>query len=73
MKQPRYLCALLRQNVASKILLLSGPRQVGKTTLAKSLFLHSFDDLNYDIPEMRLQLKRKAWRRSHFDFKAGFN
>ncbi len=42
---------------------MSGPRQCGKTTLAKSLN-NSFDYLNYDNFEDRSQIHKMAWNRS---------
>ncbi|HKY09276.1 MAG TPA: hypothetical protein VJQ55_13580 [Candidatus Binatia bacterium] len=35
--EPRYLVPQLRQDLARKMVLMAGPRQVGKTTLALSL------------------------------------
>ena len=46
-----------------KVVLLSGPRQVGKTTLAKTFFPKSSEYFNADRAEDRLLLQRKAWRR----------
>ncbi len=46
-----------------KIVLLSGPRQSGKTTLAKSLY-PNFDYLNYDAVEDRSILQEKSWDRA---------
>ena len=45
-----------------KIILLTGPRQCGKTTLAKNLG-KTYDYLNYDSGEDRLALAKKAWDR----------
>jgi predicted AAA+ superfamily ATPase len=39
-------------------MLITGPRQCGKTTLAKQL-ASSFDYFNYDATEDRLALKNK--------------
>ncbi len=46
-----------------KIILISGPRQSGKTTISKTL-IPLFDYFNYDAPEHRLALKEKSWDRS---------
>ena len=35
--RPRYLAAQVRRDLAQKMVLVAGPRQVGKTTLARSL------------------------------------
>ncbi len=45
-----------------KIVLLSGPRQTGKTTLSKML-LGSHECLNFDFAEHRLALIKKDWDR----------
>ena len=58
----RYLYSYIEQDLTSKIVLVSGPRQCGKTTLAKHLN-PSFDYFNYDSAESRLALKRKSWDR----------
>jgi uncharacterized protein len=59
----RYLSAPLRTDLSRKILLLTGPRQCGKTTLAKSL-LPDFQYLNHDLAEHRLILREKSWDRT---------
>jgi predicted AAA+ superfamily ATPase len=46
----------------SKIVLLSGPRQCGKTTLSKQLYTN-FDYFNYDAREDRVALTQKSWDR----------
>lgn len=45
-----------------KIVLLSGPRQVGKTYLSKKLS-DNFIYLNYDNEELRREIKEKSWSR----------
>jgi len=50
------------KDLSTKIIILSGPRQCGKTTLSKSLFT-SYDYLNYDSSEDRLKLLKKQWDR----------
>ncbi len=58
----RYLNAALTEDLGHKILLLTGPRQVGKTTLSK--MLHSdYQYINYDLAEHRLLFKEKSWDR----------
>ncbi|MEZ4705390.1 MAG: ATP-binding protein [Bdellovibrionota bacterium] len=52
----------LRNYLDSKMLLLTGPRQSGKTTLAKQL-PGSCDYLNYDHDEHRRWIKEKSWDR----------
>ncbi|MDD5434110.1 MAG: AAA family ATPase, partial [Nitrospira sp.] len=46
-----------------KIVLLSGPRQVGKTTLAKDLYPDTSEYFNMDSAEHRLLIQKQAWRR----------
>jgi predicted AAA+ superfamily ATPase len=58
----RSLEETLRDDLERKIVLLSGPRQVGKTTLAKGLS-RDLVYLNYDAAEDRIELGKKAWRR----------
>ncbi len=58
----RYLQTYIEKDLPSKIVLLTGPRQCGKTTLSKQLTT-SFDYLNYDSAESRLILKEKSWDR----------
>lgn len=58
----RYLKSYILQDLPSKIVLLTGPRQCGKTTLSKHLD-KAFDYLNYDSGEDRLALSQKAWDR----------
>jgi uncharacterized protein len=52
----------IRADLKRKIVLLSGPRQAGKTTLSKQLGL-SFAYLNFDSADDRSLLMRKEWRR----------
>lgn len=58
----RYIQSYIEQDLPNKIVLLTGPRQCGKTTLAKQLY-PSFDYFNYDSAENRLALKRQSWDR----------
>ncbi len=46
-----------------KIVLLTGPRQVGKTFFTKSL-MHSFEYLNFDHADGRAIIKQMSWDRS---------
>lgn len=59
----RALQKYILADLPNKIVLLSGPRQSGKTTLTKQLY-GEFDYLNYDSSEDRLLLKQKRWDRS---------
>ena len=58
----RHLAEAIRRDVDRKIVLLSGPRQCGKTTLARSLFA-GHDYLNFDHPEHRMAIQRRTWDR----------
>ena len=64
MKKPlkRYLSSCLKQDLKSKILIITGPRQSGKTTLSKHLGL-SFDYLNYDDRRHHKVLIERSWDR----------
>src|SRR5690242_8162861 len=58
----RYLKKYIQADLDKKIVLIMGPRQCGKTTLAKRLF-NEYDYFNYDSAEDRLSLRRKSWDR----------
>ena len=58
----RYLLKTLRIDLKDKILIITGPRQSGKTTLAKNLF-NQFDYLNYDNREDHKIILEKSWDR----------
>ena len=58
----RYLSNFIIKDLSRKCILLSGPRQVGKTTLARSLFGQS-EYLNYDIVSDRRVIMSQSWNR----------
>jgi len=58
----RYLENRIKKDLGKKIILLSGPRQCGKTTLSKMLD-PDFDYLDYDYAEHRLIIDEKGWDR----------
>jgi uncharacterized protein len=58
----RYLYHELKSTIKNKMLLVSGPRQVGKTTLAKSL-CDSYEYLNFDSSSHRRKIKDETWDR----------
>lgn len=58
----RLLSAYVKQALSEKIVLLTGPRQCGKTVLAKQLYSDA-DYFNYDAVEDRLALRDKSWDR----------
>ncbi len=61
MVRVRYLTAQLRRDLRRKLVLLAGPRQCGKTTLAKSLLDDRGEYLNWDITKDRRVIRELAW------------
>ncbi len=59
----RYLAGYLQEFAQSKMVLLSGPRQVGKTTLCQEWLGADGLYLNWDIPEHREEVLRKIFHR----------
>lgn len=59
----RYLAQYIQEDLDKKIILLTGPRRVGKTTLSKML-KNDFDYFNYDSVDDRLALLERSWDRS---------
>lgn len=59
----RYLTKYVQEDLDKKIILLTGPRQTGKTTLSKML-KSDFDYFNFDNLDDRLSLQKKSWDRS---------
>jgi len=58
----RYLKKHVLSDIRQKIIIITGPRQCGKTTFSKHLF-PSYDYFNYDAAEDRLRLQKKVWDR----------
>ncbi len=58
----RYLEDFIKKDIGEKIIIITGPRQVGKTTLAQ-MINKNYDYLNYDYPEHRIMLKERSWDR----------
>ena len=58
----RYLEKFVRKDLEEKIVLLSGPRQVGKTTLSRQLTT-SHVYLNYDAASDRQTIRGEEWDR----------
>ncbi|MEW6367754.1 MAG: ATP-binding protein [Acidobacteriota bacterium] len=56
----RYLEAQIREDLQEKLVLVSGPRQVGKTTLSKQL-VEPFVYLSYDSAADRRMIHREEW------------
>src|SRR5437764_518178 len=57
----RYLSARLTRDLSKKMVLLAGPRQCGKTTLAKSLLDERGQYLSWDITKDRRIIREAAW------------
>src|SRR5205823_11076986 len=57
----RYLTARLTRDLRRKMVLLAGPRQCGKTTLAKSLLDERGQYLSWDITKDRRIIREAAW------------
>ena len=57
--EPRYLLPQLRQDLDRKMVLVAGPRQVGKTTLALSLPGARAGYLSWDVPSDRERILRR--------------
>jgi predicted AAA+ superfamily ATPase len=62
----RYLNDRVRQDLTKKMLVLTGPRQVGKTTLSRQLVaeLSGAQYLNYDVVAHRAVMLAQSWRAS---------
>ncbi len=62
----RYLDDRVRQDLAQKMVMLTGPRQVGKTTLSRQLVaeLPGAQYLNYDVAAHRAVMLAQSWRAS---------
>ncbi len=62
----RYLDDRIRQDLQSKMVLLTGPRQVGKTTLSQQLVeeLPGSQYLNFDVAAHRSVIQAQSWRQS---------
>ena len=53
----------IKADLDHKIILLSGPRQVGKTMLSKALYPQNAEYFNMDNEDHRLIIRKSAWRR----------
>lgn len=58
----RYLTECIQKDLKKKAILLSGPRQVGKTTFARAL-ISGGEYLNYDVVADRKAILAQAWRK----------
>jgi len=55
----RYLSDQIEKDLRRKMVFVGGPRQVGKTTLAKSLLTKPQGYLNWDVPEHREHILKR--------------
>lgn len=62
MERPRYIREIISRDLSEKMVFLTGPRQVGKTTLART-FLKGPDDryYNWDRREDRRSIRTAVW------------
>lgn len=58
----RSITPIVKEFLDDKIILISGPRQVGKTSLSKSLVSH-FQYFNYDSSNHRTLIQEQSWVR----------
>jgi len=56
---PRYLEAQAREDLGRKMVFISGPRQVGKTTVAKRILGGADGYLNWDVAEHRERILKR--------------
>ena len=54
----RYLRPVLERDLAQKMVILGGPRQVGKTSLGRSLIPNPQAEMNYDVAAQRQAILR---------------
>ena len=62
----RYVDERVRQDLQKKMVVLTGPRQVGKTTLSQQLVaeLPGSQYLNFDVAAHRAVIQAQSWRQS---------
>ncbi|MBS0359419.1 MAG: AAA family ATPase, partial [Proteobacteria bacterium] len=55
----RYLAPQIKEDLTRKMVFVGGPRQVGKTTLAKTFLKNDEGYLNWDVPLQREQILKR--------------
>ena len=60
----RYLTQYLQKDITHKMIILSGPRQSGKTTLSKGLLDPHGTYLNWDIPTQQKIIRERSWSKT---------
>ncbi len=65
-RMKRYLDERIREDLQKKMVVLTGPRQVGKTTLSQQLMaeLPASQYLNFDVAAHRSVIQSQNWRQS---------
>ena len=58
----RAITKSLKKDLEDKLIILSGPRQVGKTTLSRSLYAN-YEYLNFDIKDERKMILEESFRK----------
>jgi predicted AAA+ superfamily ATPase len=64
----RFITSYILEDLQKKMVFVGGPRQVGKTTLAKAILAANFPAgryLNWDLDEDRQDILRKRWSESN--------
>jgi predicted AAA+ superfamily ATPase len=61
----RYLVPQVKKDLTRKMVFVGGPRQVGKTTLAKGLLKSDRGYLNWDVPEQREMILKREFSATH--------
>ena len=63
----RYLEQIVFKDIKKKLVILTGPRQVGKTYMSRQLMSYFQNPLylNWDIPEHRVRLQKQDWYDLH--------
>jgi uncharacterized protein len=57
----RYLSSFIKKDLSRKMVLIAGPRQVGKSTLAKNFIDRRGVYLNWDIRSDRAIIRKQSW------------
>lgn len=64
----RYLHEQVAEDLRTKMVFIGGPRQVGKTSLARGLLPHADAELNYDVAEQRQAILQRQLPAGDFWF-----
>ena len=63
----RYLAQTVFKDIKKKLVVLTGPRRIGKTSMSRQLMSYYQNPLylNWDIPEHRVRLQKQDWYDLH--------